>query len=346
MKKRLKMHPISATALAAADIEALSTLEFNVFQYDMHSDALLEMIETIFDKHKVLTTFKIPKDKFRNWLQCVRYNYHAEALFHNFRHAFNVLQTLHVFLDTFEAAKLFSELELFAMLFAALCHDLQHPGVNNKFLADTMHDLAFRYNNQSILEHHHCATAFAILNSASTRDITSTLKGDPQQPSERFAAGADFRQFRDLAISMILSTDVSTHKSHTEKLKAMIDGGFKHDDPDHRRQLMCSLVEAADISNEARGFEFSNRWAPLVQKEFLAQGDRQLELGIPVAAMNDRNKSVLGKEQQGFIKFLCEPLYEQLIRVVPKMEVCLTNLRSNHDSWGATTPKDPTQQDA
>lgn len=143
---------------------------------------------------------------FLRWVVMVRANYHRENPFHNFRHAFNVLQTLYSFLKTTKelfigvvgdetssnnntaqvvsssggsgttdahqqpsssssssALLVFSETERFALLFAALCHDLQHCGVNNQFLVDTMHPLALRYGDSAVLERHHAAVAFATL---------------------------------------------------------------------------------------------------------------------------------------------------------------------------------------
>ena len=43
------------------------------------------------------------------------------------------------------------------MLVAALCHDLGHPGVSNKFLVETRHELAMTYNDRSCLENMSCA---------------------------------------------------------------------------------------------------------------------------------------------------------------------------------------------
>jgi hypothetical protein len=39
-------------------------------------------------------------------------------------------------------------------MIAALCHDLEHPGVNNQFLVKSKSSLATLYNNESILEKH------------------------------------------------------------------------------------------------------------------------------------------------------------------------------------------------
>ena len=42
-------------------------------------------------------------------------------------------------------------------------HDTDHPGVMNGYLINTRHPLALLYNNQSVLENHHCSTALSLL---------------------------------------------------------------------------------------------------------------------------------------------------------------------------------------
>lgn len=54
--------------------------------------------------------------------------------FHNFFHAFNVTQTMYYFLTTGRCLQILDKKAALAMLTAALCHDLDHPGLNNGFL--------------------------------------------------------------------------------------------------------------------------------------------------------------------------------------------------------------------
>ena len=46
---------------------------------------------------------------------------------------------------------------------AALCHDLGHTGHNNAFHVATSSDLAILYSDQSVLEMHHLASTFKLL---------------------------------------------------------------------------------------------------------------------------------------------------------------------------------------
>ena len=53
--------------------------------------------------------------------------------YHNFRHAFDVAQMTYFILKVCEAGELLTMTEVLALVLAALCHDIDHPGVNNNF---------------------------------------------------------------------------------------------------------------------------------------------------------------------------------------------------------------------
>jgi hypothetical protein len=64
--------------------------------------------------------------------------YAADNPFHCFRHAFTVTQHVWLFLaDRSEGAccHALQELDCLALLLAAMCHDLEHPGTTNAFQA-------------------------------------------------------------------------------------------------------------------------------------------------------------------------------------------------------------------
>lgn len=167
----------------------LASLTFDVFAFDPQGPELIAFVWFMFDDLGCLHSLGLDHAEhlplFIRWVLIVRANYHPNNPFHNFRHAFNVLQTLYTFLknatelqlhrrNTNENAStadgepkmrlVFRDIEVLAMMMSALCHDLQHPGVNNSFLCDTNHPLAIRYGGEGpILERHHAAVALSVL---------------------------------------------------------------------------------------------------------------------------------------------------------------------------------------
>ena len=76
--------------------------------------------------------------------------------YHSFNHAIDVtyiIYNLGVKNDIFNSLN-FNLVEIAALLIASLAHDILHPGKNNLFLINSNHNIAKKYNNKSVLEHH------------------------------------------------------------------------------------------------------------------------------------------------------------------------------------------------
>ena len=57
-----------------------------------------------------------------------------------------------------------SPFEVFTTLISGAAHDVNHPGTNNSFEIKKGSDLAFFYNDTSVLENMHAAFFFSIIN--------------------------------------------------------------------------------------------------------------------------------------------------------------------------------------
>ena len=141
--------------------DLLRSWDFDVWSYK--EEQLFPFIVEMFNDFGLLERFSVPLEKFQNLLNDVRNNYSKKNPYHNFRHAFDVTQTVYLLLTNAQAASLLSYIEIFAILIAALVHDVGHPGLNNNFQIATSSMLALRYNDRSILENHHCATGYTLL---------------------------------------------------------------------------------------------------------------------------------------------------------------------------------------
>ena len=84
--------------------------------------------------------------------------------YHNWRHALNVCQTMFTVLKTGKMDRFMDDLEIFGLLVACLCHDLDHRGTNNAFQTKMESPLAVLYST-STMEHHHFDQCVMILSS-------------------------------------------------------------------------------------------------------------------------------------------------------------------------------------
>merc|ERR1711979_93973 len=103
--------------------------------------------------------------------------------------------------------------------------------------------------------------------------------------------------------------------------------------PESRKLLVKLLLHLADISNSMKPFRICRIWAWQVLEEFFLQGDSERKLGVPVQALNEREKVNRSFSQIGFIEFLVSPLLFAIVKVLPPTETCADQTVQNMKSW-------------
>ena len=324
----LLVPPVNLGVLSAEEKLTLQHLEFNIFPYkdannEHHVRLLLMAMFYDFDLPRI---FQIPDVTLYRFFTVVSRKYRFVP-FHNFYHAFNVTQTMYFFLRTGLASRVLGPLEIMACLIAAICHDLDHPGLNNDFQRKAQ-TRVFHMHKKSILENHHYLQCMAALANPESNILANLTQEDEDQI---------YIYLRDL----ILATDLAVHgiilKSLTDRKKvlakyAKADSAVGMNDED-RKLIMVSLMKCADLSNEVRENSLSKLWAKLVMEEFFAQSSLERQLKLPVTPFMDKEKIIITKEQINFIEKLCLPLYTQLAGVFPEIERCCMNLEQNRATW-------------
>ncbi|KAF3699055.1 cAMP-specific 3',5'-cyclic phosphodiesterase 4B [Channa argus] len=151
--------------LLSKDLEDINRWGLNIFMVAEHSHnrPLTCIMYTIFQERDLLRTFKIPTDTFVTFMLTLEDHYHSNVAYHNSLHAADVAQSAHILLSTPALDAVFTDLEILAAIFAAAIHDVDHPGVTNQFLINTNSELALMYNDESVLENHHLAVGFKLL---------------------------------------------------------------------------------------------------------------------------------------------------------------------------------------
>lgn len=111
--------------------EGIKSWEFDVFKYT--ESELLPYIVDMFENFQLLELFRIDLKKLQRFIMTVHALYKKENRYHNFIHAFDVAHACYAFLTTFDAQQYLTHLDILALLVSALCHDLDHPGLNNVY---------------------------------------------------------------------------------------------------------------------------------------------------------------------------------------------------------------------
>ncbi|CAG9462333.1 unnamed protein product [Pedinophyceae sp. YPF-701] len=266
--------------------------------------------------------------------------------YHNFRHAIDVMHTCHHLLLLMNPRLRPCPLEQYAVLLAAIAHDVGHPGVNNAFLVETKNPIALRYNDKAVLENLHAATLFELA-ADSDSDILAGL------------SQKDYRRIRALLVESILLTDMTQHfqiisdldqmaTTKAEEIAAMthalskgaacatdagrraVQAGASMDEKD-RKYVQNIVLHAADIGSMLKPGTLP--WSDCVLVEFFAQGEREASMGMPVSPMMDPALVDPADSQLKFLEFIVFPLMEAIVRIFPEVHALLPQLQVSYQAW-------------
>ncbi|XP_037938273.1 cAMP-specific 3',5'-cyclic phosphodiesterase isoform X8 [Teleopsis dalmanni] len=291
---------------------------------------------TIFQSRELLTSLMIPPKTFLNFMTTLEDHYVKDNPFHNSLHAADVTQSTNVLLNTPALEGVFTPLEVGGALFAACIHDVDHPGLTNQYLVNSSSELALMYNDESVLENHHLAVAFKLLQNQGC-DIFCNMQKKQRQT------------LRKMVIDIVLSTDMSKHMSLLADLKTMVEtkkvagsGVLLLDNYTDRIQVLENLVHCADLSNPTKPLPLYKRWVALLMEEFFLQGDKERDAGMDISPMCDRHNATIEKSQVGFIDYIVHPLWETWADLVhPDAQDILDTLEENRDYYQSMIPPSP-----
>ncbi|XP_026524122.1 cGMP-inhibited 3',5'-cyclic phosphodiesterase B isoform X1 [Notechis scutatus] len=190
-------------------------------------------------------------------------------------------------------------LELMALYVAAAMHDYDHPGRTNAFLVATNAPQAVLYNDRSVLENHHAASAWSLFLSLPEYNFLSNLDH------------VQFKRFRFLVIEAILATDLKKHFDFLAEFNAKVNmnGHGIEWSNESDRLLICQIcIKLADINGPAKIRDLHLKWTEGIINEFYEQGDEEANLGLPISPFMNRHSPQLAKLQDSFITDIVGPL--------------------------------------
>ncbi|KAF7707480.1 rod cGMP-specific 3',5'-cyclic phosphodiesterase subunit alpha isoform X1 [Silurus meridionalis] len=281
----------------------------------------------------VVDKFHIPREVLVRFVYSVSKGY-RKITYHNWRHGFNVGQTMFTLLMTGDLKRYYTDLEAMAMVTAGLCHDIDHRGTNNLYQMKSANPLA-KLHGSSILERHHLEFGKTLLRDEDL-NIYQNLN----------------RRQHDTVIHLmdvaIIATDLALYFKKRAMFQKIVDQSKTYEnwndwtkymmlETTRKEIVMAMMMTACDLSAIAKPWEIQSKVALSVAAEFWEQGDlERTVLEQQPIPMMDRNKADdLPKLQCGFIDFVCSFVYKEFSRFHVQITPMLDRLLNNRKEWNA-----------
>lgn len=314
--------------LARQKIPSAKALQLNSFSFDDFSlgdGETLQAALRMFIDLDFPGRFHIDYTVLCRWLSSVKKNY-RDVTYHNWRHAFNVAQSMFAVITATQWWKSLGEVECLSLMIACLCHDLDHRGTNNSFQIKSSSSLAQLYST-STMEHHHFDQCLMILNSKGNQ-ILANLSQD------------EFKRVISVLEDAILATDLAVYfRRRAETFELISDKRLLWDSRDerHRSLLRGAMMTACDLAAITKPWKIQKQVARLVSAEFFYQGDlERSELNLQPIDMMDRDKmDKLPAMQVDFIDAICMPVYDAFSGISESLLPLKRGCEANRVEWAA-----------
>lgn len=246
---------------------------------------------------------------------CENYNRNH---FHNFQHAVNVLQMTYLLLKNSCILIKLNPHILIATLISALSHDVNHPGNTNSYEINSMSRFALLYNDNSVLENHHCTLTFELMENTG---LTKCFKEN------------QFKEVRKTIIACILGTDMS---KHTDSLNKFEQINFEKETftIDEQIIIASAFVHFADLSNPLKNFDICFEWSKRISNEFYEQTIKEELEGLPsLSFMKVHDMLSMCLNEISFITNLSLPTWKLFVSKFKNMSFIIDVINGNLNRW-------------
>ncbi|XP_032856231.2 cone cGMP-specific 3',5'-cyclic phosphodiesterase subunit alpha' isoform X2 [Tyto alba] len=313
------------------DPKDLELYEFRFSDFPVTEHGLITCGIRLFFEINVVEKFKVPAEVLTRWMYTVRKGY-RDITYHNWRHGFNVGQTMFTLLMTGKIKKYYTDLEAFAMVAAAFCHDIDHRGTNNLYQMKSAAPLA-KLHGSSILERHHLEYSKTLLQDESLNIFQNLNKHQ-------------FETVLHLFEVAIIATDLALYFKKRTMFQKIVDAIEKMEseeeaikyvsiDPTKKEVIMAMMMTGCDLSAITKPWEVQSKVALMVANEFWEQGDleRTVLQQQPIPMMDRSKGDELPKLQVGFIDFVCTFVYKEFSRFHKEITPMFDGLKNNRVEW-------------
>ncbi|XP_032358333.1 cone cGMP-specific 3',5'-cyclic phosphodiesterase subunit alpha' isoform X2 [Etheostoma spectabile] len=322
---------LRATCPPADNVNGENLYLFSFSDFPVSEFDLIKAGIRMFFELGVVEKFKVPPETLTRWMYTVRKGYRS-ITYHNWRHGFNVGHTMFCLLQTGRLRKYYSDLDAFAMVAAAFCHDIDHRGTNNLYQTKSAHPLA-KLHGSSIMERHHLEYSKTLM-AEETLNIFCNLQK------------RQFEHVQHLFDVCIIATDLALYFKKRTMFQNIVNATepmaeekmaieYISNNPTRKEIVMAMMMTGCDLSAITKPWEVQSKVALMVAAEFWEQGD--LERSVldqqPIPMMDRNCAEQLPKMQCGFIDFVCSFVYKEFSRFHKEIQPMFDGLNNNRAHW-------------
>uniref|UniRef100_A0A8C9YDL1 Phosphodiesterase n=1 Tax=Sander lucioperca TaxID=283035 RepID=A0A8C9YDL1_SANLU len=305
------------------DSKKVELFEFHFYDFHHSELDLVKCGIKMYYELKVVDKFHIPREALVKFVYSLSKGY-RRITYHNWRHGFNVGQTMFTLLMTGDLKRYYTDLECMAMVTAGLCHDIDHRGTNNLYQMKSGNPLA-KLHGSSILERHHLEFGKTLLRDESL-NIYQNLN----------------RRQHDTVIHLmdiaIIATDLALYFKKRTMFQKIVDQSKTYENwNDWTKYMMLETTRNGCTCDCVLLSLFMSIVALSVAAEFWEQGDleRTVLEQVPIPMMDRTKSDDLPKMQCGFIDFVCAFVYKEFSRFHVEITPMLERLLNNRKEWNA-----------
>ncbi|TDH01970.1 hypothetical protein EPR50_G00168300 [Perca flavescens] len=314
-------------------IKKFEIYEFHFSDFNCTEMELVKCGIQMYYEVGVVKKFQIPQEVLVRFMYSVNKGY-RKITYHNWRHGFNVGQTMFTLLTTGMLKRYYTDLEVMAMITAGFLHDIDHRGTNNLYQVKSGNPLA-KLHGSSILERHHLEFGKFLLADESLNIYQNLNRRQVEHVIH----------LMDIAI---IATDLALYFKKRTMFQKIVDLSHTYEDEKkwvdfmslettRKEIVMAMMMTACDLSAITKPWEVQSKVALSVAAEFWEQGDleRTVLEQQPIPMMDRNHAPELPKLQCGFIDFVCTFVYKEFSRFHPQIQPMLDGILNNRREWNA-----------
>ncbi|OHT14817.1 3'5'-cyclic nucleotide phosphodiesterase family protein [Tritrichomonas foetus] len=297
----------------------IETLQF--FSYDlMVNDGDYKFIFYIFNKFKLLETFKIDNLTLFNAIYAAKHSY-KDNYYHNWMHAIDMAQLLMFEIEKGNLTTVFHPTEILALFISVIFSYSYDDGTSNSFQINSETPLGTLIGNLPLTVSH-CSSAIRILSKPKC-NIFSNLDS------------YDVKQIWKTIITLmmeIITDDVSDMIKECQKI--MKTSTIDLNNRGTRQTLMIMLIKCADMAPFCRPFGINLKWQPLIMNSMFYLGDKETENGLGFSNRhNSRDHHIKALAMIEMMDKSAYPAFEALVGLRKELGILFDMTKENFQKW-------------